>query len=292
MRPMRPKAPLGTRRHPASTGVLLLLSVTFVAPLAWMVSSSLKAPGDAVRHPFALPLRPRIANYAEALNAMGAFHEQHPGLGFMRVTLNTVLVTTIAVGASVFSSSLAGFAFARLRFRGKDALFLVVLATMMLPVQVTVIPQFILFQSLGWVDTYLPLLVPCLLGGNPFFIFLFRQSFLAIPRDLVESAHLDGCTWWGIYWRVMLPLARPALVTAGLLAMLWTWNDLWTPLVYLNSPEKATLTLALAGFSRTYRIDVELLMAASTMVVSPCILLYFLTQKHFIREIQLSVGKG
>ena len=279
-------------RHIGAHCVLVVLSTLFIAPLAWMVSSSMKSPGEAIRHPFALPATVHISNYAESVRAMGAFNETDPTTGFARLAVNTVAVTMLAVVFNVFTCSLAGYAFARLRFRGKSSLFLMVLATMMLPVQVTVIPQFIMFQELGWIDTYLPLLVPCLLGGNPFFIFLFRQYFLSIPKDVVESAHIDGCGWWGIYWRIMLPLARPAIATASLLALLWTWNDLWTPLVYLNSPEKATLTLALSGFSRSYRIDVELLMAASTIVVLPCIILYFLTQKYFVRGIQLSASKG
>lgn len=276
---------------PARFG-LLVLAFLFLAPFLWMVAASLKQPGEALRHPFSPPRAVRLANFSEAVRAMGAFDEENPGRGFARVALNTVVVTALSVLANLFTCSLAGYAFARMAFRGKGFLFLLVLGTMMLPVHVTVIPQFILFQTLGWVDTYLPLVVPCLLGGNPFFIFLFRQFFLTIPSDVVEAAHVDGCGWWGIYWRIMLPLARPALGTAAVLAALWTWNDLWGPLVYLNSPPKATLTLALAGFSRTYRIDVELLMAASTVVVIPCVVLYFFTQKYLIRGVQMSVSKG
>ena len=272
--------------------VLILLSILFVAPFLWMVSSSVKSEGEAVRSPFTLPSEPVFTNYRDSLNKMGAFHEESPAVGFGRLAVNTIFVTTISIVFQLFTCSLAGYGFARMRFRGKRALFPLVLATMMLPVQVTVIPQFVMFQSFGWIDTYFPLLVPALLGGNPFFIFLFRQYFLTIPRDVIESARIDGCGWWSIYWRIMLPLARPVLATVAVLTLLWTWNDLWTPLIYINSPEKATLTLALAGFSRTYRIDVEQLMAASTIVVLPCIILYFLAQRYFMRGIQLSASKG
>jgi multiple sugar transport system permease protein len=272
--------------------VLILLSVLFVAPFLWMVSSSVKPEGEAVRSPFSLSSEPAFTNYRDSLNKMGAFHEESPAIGFGRLAVNTIFVTTFSIVFQLFTCSLAGYGFARMRFRGKRALFPLVLATMMLPVQVTVIPQFVMFQSFGWIDTYFPLLVPALLGGNPFFIFLFRQYFLTIPRDVLESARIDGCGWWSIYWRIMLPLARPVMATVAILTLLWTWNDLWTPLIYINSPEKATLTLALAGFSRTYRIDVEQLMAASTMVVLPCIILYFMAQKYFMRGIQLSASKG
>lgn len=272
--------------------ILLTLAVLFLAPFAWMVNASLKAEGTATLTPFTPPDPPRPANYVRALDQMGSFDEESHGRGFGRLVANTAVITGLSVLFQVFTCSLAGFAFARLRFWGRDVLFLFVLATMMLPVQVTVIPQFILFQGLGWIDTILPLVVPCLLGGSPFFIFLFRQYFLTIPQDVIDAARMDGCGWWGIYWRILMPLGRPVAATVAIFTFLWTWNDLWTPLVYLISPEKQTLTLALAGFSRSYNTAVELLMAATTVVLVPCIAVYLLTQRTFVRGVRLKATKG
>ncbi|MEM7311248.1 MAG: carbohydrate ABC transporter permease [Planctomycetota bacterium] len=276
----------------ARTVLLALLGMAFLAPLAWMVNASLKAEGEAVVSPVAPPEVARWENYGAALRQMGAFDDSGPYAGFLQLAANTLLITALSIAFQILTCSLAGYAFARLRFRGRDVLFVLVLAAMMLPAQALVIPQFVLFQQLGWIDTFLPLLVPCLLGGSPFFIFLFRQSFLTIPRDVVEAARLDGCGAFGVYLRVMLPLSRPVVATVAIFTFLAAWNDLWTPLIYLSSPENQTLTLALAGFSRTYRVAVEHLMAASTIVLLPCVVVYFLAQKTLVRGVQLSATKG
>lgn len=263
--------------------LLVVCGICFITPFVWMFEKSLftGVAGEAG----AGPDEPEglLGNYPVAMNKMG---------DFWRLVLNTTFLTVASIVFQIFTCSLAGYAFARLQFRGRDFLFLLVLATMMLPMQVTVIPQFVLFQSLGWIDTFLPLLVPALLGGNPFFIFLFRQFFLTIPKETVEAARLDGCGTIGIYWRIMLPLARPAVGAVAIFTFLYVWNDLWWPLIYLNSPENATLTLALAGFARSFRVAVDLLMAASVLIVLPCIVVYFCAQKYFIRGIHLSGGKG
>lgn len=263
--------------------LLVPAAILFLAPFAFMLNASLKPEGEALGAPLELPADPQWGNYPTALSQMG---------NFPRLAANTLALALLSILFQVLTCSLAGYAFARLRFRGRDALFLLVLAAMMLPFQVTVIPQFILFQSLGWVDTFLPLLAPCLLGGSPFFIFLFRQFFLTVPRDVVEAARMDGCGWWGVYFRILLPLARPVVATVAIFTFLSVWNDLWGPLVYLYTPEKGTLTLALAGFSRSFRVAMELLMAASTVVLLPCLAVYFLTQKVFVRGVQLAAGKG
>jgi len=260
--------------------LLVICAVVFITPFVWMVETSLNLGGPA---PGAQGQVGVLGNYSLAVDRMG---------DFTRLVVNTSFLTITSIVFQILTCSLAGYAFARLRFRGRDILFILVLATMMLPMQVTVIPQFVLFQSLGWVDTYLPILAPALLGGNPFFIFLFRQFFLTIPKEIVEVARLDGCGTLGIYWRIMLPLARPAVGAVAIFTFLMVWNDLWWPLIYLNSPEKATLTLALAGFARSFRVAVDLLMAAAVMVVIPCIAVYFAAQKYFIRGIHLTGGKG
>jgi multiple sugar transport system permease protein len=262
----------------ANLALLVVCAVVFIIPFVWMVETSLNfhSPGPDGQAGL-------LGNYTVAMDRMG---------DFFRLVLNTSVLTAASILFQVFTCSLAGFAFARLQFRGREFLFVLVLATMMLPMQVTVIPQFVLFQSLGWVDTFLPILAPALLGGNPFFIFLFRQFFLTIPKETVEVARLDGCGTFGIYWRIMLPLARPAVGAVAIFTFLMVWNDLWGPLIYLNSPENATLTLALAGFARSFRVAVDLLMAGAVMVILPCIVVYFAAQKYFIRGINLTGGKG
>jgi len=258
--------------------LLAVCGVVFITPFVWMVETSLNYESPGIDGQEGL-----LGNYTLAMDRMGDFG---------RLLFNTTFLTVASIVFQIFTCSLAGYAFARLQFRGRDFLFILVLATMMLPMQVTVIPQFVLFQSLGWIDTFLPILAPALLGGNPFFIFLFRQFFLTIPKEVVEVARLDGCGTFGIYWRIMLPLARPAIGAVAIFTFLMVWNDLWWPLIYLNSPENATLTLALAGFARSFRVAIDLLMAAAVMVIIPCVVVYFAAQKYFIRGISLTGGKG
>ena len=262
---------------------LVATGALFALPLWFLITVSLHAEGQGLgASPLALPAEPHWENYRVALERMG---------GFGRFLANTLLVTALSILGQCFTCSLAGFAFARLRFRGRDALFFCVLATMMLPDQVSAIPRFLLFRALGLVDSYWPLILPTVLGGAPFFIFLFRQYFLALPAELGEAARMDGCSPWQAYWRVFLPLARPMLVTVAIFTFLATWNDFWAPLIYITSPEKRTLTLALAGFQRTYDTAVEHLMAASGVILAPCVLVYFLAQRLFLRGVQVAAGK-
>jgi multiple sugar transport system permease protein len=260
-----------------------LCAVLFLAPLVYMVSVSLHAEGTGLGGSIAEVARdPHPENYARALAKLG---------DVPRLFLNTALVTVAAIAGTLASCSLAGYAFARVEFRGRDALFLVLLATMMLPEQATAIPRFLLFRSLGLVDTYGPLVLPSALAAAPLYVFLFRQYFLALPRELTEAARIDGCGHMRIWWSVMLPLARPMLATVGIFTFLAAWNDLWTPLVYLMSPEKSTLTLALAGFNRSYGAVVEHLMAASAVVLAPCLIVYFAAQRLFLRGVQVAASK-
>jgi len=161
----------------------------------------------------------------------------------------------------------------------------------MLPEQAAAIPRFLLFRALGAVDTFTPLVLPSVLGGSPLFVFLFRQYFLALGPELGEAARVDGCGHWRAWWSVFLPLARPMLATVGIFAFLAAWNDLWTPLIYLASPEKSTLTLALASFNRSYNTSVELMMAASALVLAPCLIVYFVLQRLFVRGIEVAASK-
>ncbi len=283
---MRPRGP--RRGCPSARiwrGLLLLaLVVAFLYPLLWMLSASLQPEGRALgRGLFDFPEGIHPENYPTALRAMGHF-----GLELR----NTVFLTLSSIAGQLLCCSLAGYAFARLRFPGRDALFLLILATMMLPPQVLAIPQFLLYRQLGMVDSFWPLLLPTFLGGAPFFIFLFRQFFLGIPLDLIEAARVDGCRFWGVYWRVMLPLSRPVLGTVAVFTFLATWNDFWSPLIYLNSENHQTLTLALAAFDHSYRVAVEWLMAGTSVVLAPCAIVFFLCQKVFLRGVRLSGSKG
>lgn len=265
----------------------VLVGLVFAVPLLFMLEVSLHGEGRGlVESPAALLDQAHFVNYAEALRAMSA------GGSFARLFGNTALVTVLCILGQLFCCSLAGYAFARVEFRGRDELFLLVLATMLLPEQVSAIPRFLLFRWMGAVDTYYPLVLPTVLGGAPFFIFLFRQYFLSLPAELGEAARMDGCTPLTAYVRVFLPLARPMLLTVGLLTFLATWNDFWAPLIYLMSPEKRTLTLALAGFNQTYNTSVELLMAAASVVVAPCLLVYFLAQRVFLRGVRTAASKS
>lgn len=214
-------------------------------------------------------------------------------LGFLDALANTVFITTLCVLGSILSCSLVGYSFARLRFRGNKVLFGITLSTMMLPAQVTMIPLFILFRSLGWVDTFLPLTVPAFFG-NAFFIFMYRQFFLQIPQDLIDSARIDGCGYLGIWWRIMLPMCRPVVAITAIFTFIGTWNDFMAPLIYLHSPENGTLALALASFKNQFGgvQNAHLLMAGSVMTMVPCILLFFCAQRHFIQGMNLGAVKG
>ena len=213
--------------------------------------------------------------------------------GFFDSLANTVFITIVCVVGAILSCSLVGYSFARLRFRGNRALFLLMLATMMLPGQVTMIPVFILFRSLGWVDTFRPLTVPAFFGGA-FFIFMYRQFFLQIPQDLIDSARIDGASYLSIWWRIMMPICRPVVAITAIFTFIGVWNDFMGPLIYLHSPEKGTLALALASFQGQFGgiQQVHLLMAGSVITMIPCIVLFFCAQRHFIKGLNLGAVKG
>lgn len=274
---------------------LTLGSAIFLFPLWWMVVVSLETPdraGAAVTGSAGLDLwpdDPQWHNYETAIRETGS----RPWEGFHDALANSVVITVLVVIGTVLSSSLVGYAFARLRFRGNRPLFLVMLATMMLPGQVTLIPLFLLFRSLGWIDSLLPLVVPAFLG-NAFFIFMYRQFIAQIPESLVEAARIDGLGHLGIWWRIVLPLCMPVTAICAVFTFIGTWNDFLGPLVYLHSDEKATLAVALNGFKNQYGglEDVHLLMALSVLTMIPCITLFLAAQKTFIEGIGRGAVKG
>lgn len=210
---------------------------------------------------------------------------------FVQELRNTLVVSLCSVLGTILSCSLVAYGLAKIKWRGRNALFIIVLSTMMLPAQVTMIPVFSIFVKLGWIDTFLPLIVPSFLG-NAFFIFLLRQFFMGIPQELSEAAKLDGCSEFDIYRRVIMPLSKPALATVGLFTFMGAWNDFMGPLIYLVNESKYTLSLGLAMFTGQYSNEYGMLMAVSTVVTVPIIVLFFFTQRTFIQGMTMSGIKG
>ncbi|MCS7054692.1 MAG: carbohydrate ABC transporter permease [Thermoflexales bacterium] len=265
--------------------ILVLLGVIMALPFVWMVSTALKPDALVFSIPPEFFPRPWVwRNFIDALTILG--HPVH------LYVWNTLVIAVLGVVGVALSSSLVAFGFARLEFPGRDKLFVVVLGTMMLPFAVTMVPQFILYQRIGWLDTFLPLIVPYWFGA-PFHIFLLRQFFLTIPRELDEAARIDGASNLRIYWNIILPLSRPALATVAIFAFVYHWNDLLWPLIVLSSQKNWTLALFLASFQGYMQQPRwNLLMAASTVLVLPVLILFFFTQKLFIRGIVLTGLKG
>lgn len=267
--------------------ITLLLSLIFVYPLAWTLGGSLKTPAEMFTYPPTLfPSTPQFANYAQILNTVP----------FAQWFLNTVIVVVLATIGTVLSASMVSYSFARFRYRGRDLLFLITLATMMLPGQVTLVPQFILFFKLGWIDTIKPLWVPHWFGGGAFFIFLMRQFFLSLPRELDEAALIDGANRLQIFFRILLPLTKPAVATMTVISFMAGWSEFLQPLIYLNSPKKFTLAVGLQYFNAVEGADYEptehLLMTACVMTIVPALIVFFATQKYFVRGIVMSGIKG
>ncbi|MGW4241858.1 carbohydrate ABC transporter permease [Nocardia sp. NPDC004722] len=262
-------------------GLLAYLALIVVAwcaltPILWSVSASLKPEGELL-DAAPLPAHPRWSNYREAFDAIP--------LG--RMLLNTVLYAGCVTAGQVFFCSLAGYAFARLRFPGRDVLFLCYLAILMVPLTITVIPQFLLMRAFGWMDTPWSMIVPGLFG-SAFGTYLMRQFFRTLPVELEEAAILDGCTPWQIYWRILLPHTRPALMVLAVLTWITVWNDFLWPLIMIQRNEYATATLGLVRLQGQYSTNWPLLMSAATVLLLPLLLLYAVAQRAFIRGIALS----
>ncbi|HZO29918.1 MAG TPA: carbohydrate ABC transporter permease [Chloroflexota bacterium] len=263
-------------------GSLIAGLVLIFLPIAWAVSTSLKNPGDIFLFPPTwIPDPIRWQNYVDAMTKAD----------FGRYFLNTTFITVVDIVAKVMSCSLVAFSFARLRWWGRDVLFMVMLSTLMLPQQVTLIPQFIIYRQLGWIDTFMPLIVPNLFGG-PFFTFLLRQFFLSIPTDLDDAARIDGCSSWGVYWRIILPLSRPALMMVAIYVFNITWNDFFGPLIYLHNRNNYTISLGLQAFQTQSGPEWHLIMAASLVAMLPVLVLFFFGQRYFIQGVVFSGVKG
>lgn len=267
-------------------GIYLMLvfgALLFSVPFFWTVSTALKSSEQV----FAVP-----PQWIPSPIVWDNFRRAWSELPFATFVGNTVFITIIATFGQVLTGSLVAYGFARFSFKGKTALFYLMLSTMMLPSQVTMIPVFLFWRQLGLIDTFAPMIIPAFFGGGAFTIFLLRQFFMTVPRELDEAAMLDGANPLTIWWHVLLPLARPALITVTLFAFLGHWDDFMGPLIYLNSMEKYTVSIGLKLFQDTYGTQLELLMAASLLHIIPTIVLFFIAQRYFVKGIALTGLKG
>lgn len=290
----REQAPAAYRRPPQTSlrraagfagrqALLLLCALAFVLPFAWMIVTSLKTNQQIVRYPPEwIPDPIRWANYGDAL-------AEAP---LLRYAGNTALICGLTVLGALLSNTVVAYGFSRIEWRGREALFVVVLASLMLPFQVTMVPLFLLFSRIGWVNTYLPLIVPAFFG-NAFYVFLLRQFFLGIPRDFSDAAKLEGATEFQILRHIVVPLARPALITVALFQFLFSWNDYLGPLIFINEETKFTLALGLANMQSAMGLSqFGLIMAAAAMIVLPVLLLFVVAQRFFVEGIAASGLKG
>lgn len=263
--------------------LLIVLGSAILLPFLWTLSSSLKPFGAGIKFPPEFIPKTFIwENYPKVFETI-------PFLNFLK---NSVFVTAVAVTGELLSASMVAYAFARLRFPGRRILFYIVLATMMIPFPVIMVPTFIIFKQLGWVGTYLPLILPPFFGPA-FSIFLLRQFFMTINPELDEAAKVDGANEFTIYWRLILPLSKPALATIAIFSFMANWNDFMGPLIYLNNSEMYTLALGI-NYLRSFRGggDLSLQMAASVMFMAPCIILYFIAQRNIVQGIVTTGLKG
>jgi multiple sugar transport system permease protein len=262
--------------------LLIGLSIVFIVPFAWLVTTSVK-PDSQILHypPIWIPHPFNWRNYADGLTAI-------PFALYLR---NTLIICSAVVVGTTLSSSLVAYGLSRIPWKGRDVLFYTLVGTMLLPPQVTMVPVFSIFKNLGWLDTYLPLTFPAFLAGA-FNVFLLRQFFRSIPNELTEAARIDGTTEFDNYWRIVLPLAKPALWTVGLFAFIGAWNDYLGPLIYLFDDRKYTLSLGLAMFRNQYGAEWGQMMAVSTVVTVPLVILFFFTQRTFVQGITMTGIKG
>lgn len=261
--------------------LLIIIAVVMLVPFLWMVSTSLKEQYDAVKiPPVWVPIPPRWQNYIDLFT-------QQPMLQFM---LNTIKIVFFVVLGQLFFSSLAAYSFARIKFQGRTVMFFFYIATLMVPGQVTMIPTYLMFAKVGFTDTHWALILPAFFSA--FGVFLLRQFFMSLPKELEEAAEIDGCNPFTTYWRIMLPLIVPAMLTLGVFTLMNTWNDYMGPLIYLSTPEKYTMTLGIAYFKGIYTTQWNLVMAGSVLSVIPILIAYLCAQKYFVEGIAFSGVKG
>jgi multiple sugar transport system permease protein len=265
--------------------IAVLGAIPFILPFMWMLRTAVMPLWQI--HIFPPVWWPAEFNWQN-------FYEPWATLPFAIFYKNTIVLTALKMSGVLLSCSLVAYGFARLRFPGRGILFMLVLSTMMLPYQVTLIPKYVLFTKLGWANTINPMVVPAWLAGNPFTIFMMRQFMLTISPEIEDAAKIDGCGYFGTFWRIVLPLSRPALGVACIFQFLWSWNDFFEPLLYLNSTDKYTVTLGLAWLQKQGHIGVRMnavvgpLMAQSLIFLVPVLIVFYLTQKYMVQGIVLT----
>lgn len=264
--------------------VLVILGMVFILPFLWMISTSLKPPQDMfVLPPKWIPETIMWSNYEKALTQ----------IPFFRYAGNTLFLTAVKIVGVLVSTSMVAYAFARLKFRGRNLMFGIMLATMMLPAQVTLIPLFVMYNKFHWLDTYLPLTVPSFFAvESAFYIFMLRQFMKGLPNELSESAKIDGCSHFRFFLQIVIPLCKPALATVTIFTFMATWNDFLGPLIFINDRKKITLALGLRAFQQQYTAQWNLMMAASIVSMVPTLAIFFFSQKYFIEGITFTGIKG
>jgi multiple sugar transport system permease protein len=289
-RPAQVAKPPRTRRLATRLALyvtLVGLCALFLLPFVWALSTALKVPGEVFLYPPRwIPHHIRWQNFSEAWSAT---------LPFQIYFKNSIILTVLPVIGQTLSCSLVAYGFARFRFPGRDFLFMVMIATLLIPPQVTLVPQFIMFRHLGWIDSFKPLIVPSYFATSAFSIFLFRQFFMTIPRELDEAAMIDGCGYFRFFFRILLPLSKPALVAVALIGFFTSWNDFLGPLIYLDSPHKFPLALGLNFFLTSYGGGVQhmaLLMAAALITMLLPLALFIVGQRYFVQGIAMTGLKG
>ncbi|SIN79111.1 carbohydrate ABC transporter permease [Agromyces cerinus] len=274
-----------TEASPASKAIAFVVlvggSFLFAYPFLWMIATSLRTRQGVAEGGITIwPVQWEWSNYLDGLSSFP----------FWQYLGNTLLATLLPVLFTVLASSAVGFAFARIPAPGSGIIFAIVLATMLLPGEVTLVPQFILFRELDMMDSLYPIILPAAFG-SPFFIFLFRQFYLRLPQSLADAAMIDGAGWFRTWWSIYLPLSQPIIVAAAVLQFMTSWNNFLAPAIYVNTERWKTFPLALAGFSNANSTDTSLLMATSIVVVLPCILVFFFAQKHIVGGISFTGTK-
>lgn len=264
--------------------LLTVLALAFAFPFLWMIATALKTPSEVYTIP------PKLI---PSTITWDNFTEGWQYADFTRYTWNTLVVTTLAVLGTVFSAAIVAYGFARFNSRLSGFLFAIVLGTMMLPNQILLIPTYILFSKIGWIDTLKPLIVPSFFGGGAFNIFLLRQFFKTIPKELDQAAIIDGANSFQIFYKIMLPAVRPAMITVAVLSIAFHWNDFLNPLIYLNSDHNFTLAIGLQFFQNSYgSTQIQMLMAVALITVIPLLILFLIGQRYFVQGITMSGIKG
>jgi multiple sugar transport system permease protein len=272
----------GSQWQPLPFFAVVICAILFALPIYWLIITSLKAVDEVFADPLVWWPRQLVwSNYPQAL-------QQFP---FLRYLTNTITIAVPVAIGTTFSSAFVAYAFSRLRWRGRDAVFYLILGTLMIPNWVTLVPLYILFSKMGWLDTYKPLIVPAFFG-DPFSIFLLRQFFLRQPQELVDAARVDGASHLRVFLQIMLPLSRPALVVVALFAFINSWTDFFNPLIYLSSPEKYTLQVGLFSFFGLHVVNWPGLMAAASVILMPIAIIFLLAQRTFIEGITFTGLRG